>query len=42
VIDIADRIAIMRDGEVIETLDTNAEDVKRLDIVDRMHIEREK
>jgi ABC-type sugar transport system ATPase subunit len=41
VIDIADRIAIMRDGEVIETLDTNADDVERLDIVDRMHIERE-
>ena len=41
VIDIADRIAIMRDGEIIETLDTNAEDVNRLDIVDRMHIERE-
>ena len=41
VIDIADRIAIMRDGEVIETLNTNADDVERLDIVDRMHIERE-
>lgn len=41
VVDIADRIAVMRDGEVVELLDTNTDDVQRLDIVERMHRERE-
>jgi ABC-type sugar transport system ATPase subunit len=42
VVDVADRIAVMRDGEVIEVLDTNKEDVERIDIVERMHRERER
>jgi ABC-type sugar transport system ATPase subunit len=42
VVDVADRIAVMRDGEIVEILDTNEDDVDRLDIVDRMHRERER
>jgi ABC-type sugar transport system ATPase subunit len=42
VVDVADRIAVMRDGEVIEVLDTNKDDVNRIDIVERMHRERER
>lgn len=41
VVDVADRIAVMRDGELVELLDTNTDDVQRLDIVERMHRERE-
>ena len=42
VVDVADRIAVMRDGEVIEVLDTNTDDIERIDIVERMHRERER
>lgn len=42
VVDVADRIAVMRDGEIIEVLDTNRDDIERMDIVDRMHRERER
>lgn len=42
VVDVADRIAVMRDGEVVEVLDTNKDDIERLDIVERMHRERER
>ncbi|WP_311170820.1 ATP-binding cassette domain-containing protein [Halobellus ordinarius] len=42
VVDVADRIAVMRDGEVIEVLDTNKDDIERIDIVERMHRERER
>jgi len=42
VVDVADRIAVMRDGEMIEVLDTNKGDVERMDIVERMHRERER
>jgi ABC-type sugar transport system ATPase subunit len=42
VVDVADRIAVMRDGELIEVLDTNSDDVERIDIVERMHAERER
>jgi ABC-type sugar transport system ATPase subunit len=42
VVDVADRIAVMRDGEVIEVLDTNEDDIERIDIVERMHRERER
>ena len=31
----------MRDGEVVDLLDTNEEHVERIDIVERMHRERE-
>jgi ABC-type sugar transport system ATPase subunit len=41
VVDVADRIAVMRDGELIELLNTNEDDVGRMDIVERMHRERE-
>ena len=41
VVDVADRIAVMRDGELVELLDTNEDDVQRFDIVERMHRERE-
>jgi len=41
VVDVADRIAVMRDGEVVELLDTNEDDVQRIDIVERMHRVRE-
>ena len=41
VVDVADRIAVMRDGEIVELLDTNEDDVERIDIVERMHRERE-
>jgi len=41
VVDVADRIAVMRDGELVELLDTNEETVERMDIVERMHRERE-
>lgn len=41
VVDVADRIAVMRDGEMIELLNTNEDDVGRMDIVERMHRERE-
>jgi len=41
VVDVEDRISVMRDGEIIELLDTNEEEVSRLDIVERMHRERE-
>lgn len=40
VVDVADRIAVMRDGELVETLDASG-DVERMDIVSRMHKERE-
>jgi ABC-type sugar transport system ATPase subunit len=42
VVDVADRIAVMRDGEIVEILNTNEDDVDRLDIVERMHRERER
>jgi len=42
VVDVADRIAVMRDGKVIEVLDTNKDDIERIDIVERMHRERER
>jgi ABC-type sugar transport system ATPase subunit len=42
VVDIADRIAVMRDGEIVEVLDTQRDDVERIDIVERMHRERER
>jgi len=42
VVDVADRIAVMRDGEVVEVLDTNEDDIQRIDIVERMHRERER
>jgi ABC-type sugar transport system ATPase subunit len=42
VVDVADRIAVMRDGEVVEVLDTNEDDIDRMDIVERMHRERER
>jgi ABC-type sugar transport system ATPase subunit len=42
VVDVADRIAVFRDGEMIEMLDTNKGDVERIDIVERMHAERER
>jgi len=42
VVDVADRIAVFRDGEMIELLDTNRGDVERIDIVERMHSERER
>jgi ABC-type sugar transport system ATPase subunit len=42
VVDVADRIAVMRDGEVVEVLDTNRDDIERIDIVERMHRERER
>jgi ABC-type sugar transport system ATPase subunit len=42
VVDVADRIAVMRDGRVVEVLDTNASDVERMDVVERMHRERER
>jgi ABC-type sugar transport system ATPase subunit len=42
VVDVADRIAVMRDGEMIEVLDTNRDDIERIDIVERMHRERER
>jgi ABC-type sugar transport system ATPase subunit len=41
VVDVADRIAVMRDGVLVELLDTNEETVERMDIVERMHRERE-
>jgi ABC-type sugar transport system ATPase subunit len=41
VVGVADRIAVMRDGKHIETLDTNEETIERMDIVERMHEERE-
>jgi ABC-type sugar transport system ATPase subunit len=42
VVDVADRIAVMRDGKLMEVLDTNRDDVERIDIVERMHAERER
>lgn len=42
VVDVADRIAVMRDGRIVEVLDTDEDDVDRLDIVERMHRERER
>lgn len=39
-VDVADRIAVMRDGELVDTLDTSG-DIERMDIVSRMHKERE-
>jgi ABC-type sugar transport system ATPase subunit len=42
VVDVADRIAVMRDGEIVEVLDTDRDDVERMDIVERMHRERER
>jgi ABC-type sugar transport system ATPase subunit len=42
VVDVADRIAVFRDGEMIELLDTNRDDIERIDIVERMHSERER
>lgn len=40
VVDVADQIAIMRDGELIDILDSSG-DVDRMDVVSRMHRERE-
>ncbi|MFH5801991.1 ATP-binding cassette domain-containing protein [Haladaptatus sp. CMAA 1911] len=40
VVDVADRIAVMRDGELVEVLDSRT-NVDRMDIVSRMHKERE-
>lgn len=42
VVDVADRIAVMRDGEIVEVLDTNRDDIERMHIVERMHRERER
>jgi len=42
VVDVADRIAVMRDGESVEVLDTRRDDVERMDVVERMHRERER
>ena len=42
VVDVADRIAVMRDGEIVDVLDTNRDDIERMDIVERMHRERER
>jgi ABC-type sugar transport system ATPase subunit len=42
VVDVADRIAVMRDGEIVEVLDTRRDDVERMDVVERMHRERER
>lgn len=42
VVDVADRIAVFRDGEMIDLLDTNRDDIQRIDIVERMHAERER
>ncbi|WP_049903383.1 ATP-binding cassette domain-containing protein [Halococcus agarilyticus] len=39
-VDVADRIAVMRDGELVDTLDVSG-DIDRMDIVSRMHKERE-
>ena len=39
-VDVADRIAVMRDGELIDTLDVSG-DIDRMDVVSRMHKERE-
>jgi ABC-type sugar transport system ATPase subunit len=39
-VDVADRIAVMRDGELIDTLDVSG-DIDRIDVVSRMHKERE-
>lgn len=41
VVDVADRIVVMRDGEIVDLLDTNEDEVERIDIVERMHRERE-
>jgi len=41
VVDVADRIAVMRDGEIVDLLDTDEDGVERIDIVERMHRERE-
>ena len=42
VVDVADRIAVFRDGEMLELLNTNRDDIERIDIVERMHSERER
>ncbi len=42
VVDVADRIAVMRDGKVIDVLDTTEDTVERIDIVEQMHAERER
>ncbi len=42
VVDVADRIAVMRDGEIVDVLHTGRDDVERMDIVERMHRERER
>ena len=42
VVDVADRIAVMRDGEIVDVLHTQRDDVERMDIVERMHRERER
>ena len=39
-VDVADRIAVMRDGELIDTLEVSG-DIDRMDVVSRMHRERE-
>jgi fructose transport system ATP-binding protein len=39
-VDVADRIAVMRDGELVDTLDVSG-DIDRMDVVSRMHKERE-
>jgi ABC-type sugar transport system ATPase subunit len=40
VVDVADQIAIMRDGELVDILDSSG-DIDRMDVVSRMHKERE-
>jgi ABC-type sugar transport system ATPase subunit len=42
VVDVADRIAVMRDGKIIDVLDTTEDTVERIDIVEQMHAERER
>jgi len=42
VVDVADRIAVMRDGELVDVFDTEHERVERMDVVQRMHGERER
>lgn len=41
VVDVADRIAVLRDSELVDVLDTRVDAVNRMDIVERMHRERE-
>jgi ABC-type sugar transport system ATPase subunit len=40
VVDVADRIGVMRDGELVEIFDTTQQEVDRMEVVQRMHGER--